>query len=183
MKRYCTCMHLRMLRELSQCKNVNSCFEITESGFRIAHEYWSRIKEKLKHYAFKTEASEIEFFKIIKPKFTSEIEYYSLVYHCLLFQPVDLLQAIEFLRREGKRLEKFEEENRSFIDWYHNDRCKLDRYYFLRKYYSCANELETKMYDAGTDAVTNGDCLVATLLALQRYENFVKDRLSGISEL
>jgi hypothetical protein len=171
-----------MQQELSQCKNVHSCFEKnTECCFGVANRYWNSVKERLKMHTFRNEENEIEFFKILKPKFTSEIEYYSLIYHCLLFQPPDLIQAIEFLGRESKRLEKFEEDNHTFIECYINDCCGLNRYYFLRKYYICRNEPEAKMHDAGTDAVTNGDPLAATLFALKRYESFVKERLVIIS--
>lgn len=179
MTRYCKNIYLRMQQQLSQCNNAHNCFEkYTECSFVTANKNWNLVKKKLKTYTFRSEELEIEFFKIFKPKFTSEIEYHSFVYHCILFQPADRLQAVEFLERERKRCEKFEAENSSFVQCYKNDRDELNRYYFLRKYYVYSSELETKMYDAGSDAVTNGDHLVAMILALKRYENFVNERLS-----
>jgi len=42
--------------------------------------------EKLMIYQFVSEEEEIESSKTIRPKFTSEIEYYDLVYHSILFR-------------------------------------------------------------------------------------------------
>jgi hypothetical protein len=38
------------------------------------------------------------------------------------------------------------------------------------------------MYDAGSNCITNGDCLVATFLALTRYRQYAKKRLAELSE-
>jgi hypothetical protein len=183
MRHYCKKLSLQMQAELNRCNNGNSCFEKNiECCFGVANRYWNLVRQKLKQKQFSNEEQEIEFFKILKPKFTSEIEYYSLVYHCLIFQPPDLLKAVEFLGKELKRRVKFEEENRSFIECFRSDGCNLNRFYFLRKYYTCTNELEISLYDADLDVVTNGDPLVATMMALERYKEFVKERLAGMDK-
>jgi hypothetical protein len=135
----------------------------------VANRYWNLVREKLKQNEFENEEVEIEFFKVLKPKFTSEIEYYSLVYHCLMFQSPDLPKAVEFLGKELKRWVKFEEENRSFIGCFKTEGCERHRFYFLRKYYTCTNESGMNLYEAGPDVVTNGDRLVALMMALERY--------------
>jgi hypothetical protein len=184
MRQYCKKLCRQMQAELTRCNDGDiCCFEKNiECCFGVANRYWSRVQEKLRQNGFKSEEAEIEFFKVIKPKFTSEIEYYSLVYHCLIFQPSDLLKAVQFLGKELKRWVKFEEENRSFIECFRSVGCELNRFYFLRKYYTCTNELEISLYDADLDVVTNGDPLVATMMALERYKEFVKERLAGMDK-
>lgn len=53
-------------------------------------------------------------------------------------------------------------------------------YYFLRKYFVSKHGLDANLYDAGTMAITNGDHLVATLLALKRYQPFAKKKLESL---
>lgn len=180
MEPYCATVCLQMQQKINQCKNANTLsFKEIECCFQAAFQGWNSVKQKLRNYYFQSEAKEIEFFRTIKPKFTSEIEYFGLLYHCVLFQPKDCSRAIDFLAREGKRLEKFEAENTSFIRCF-EEGTELLAYYFLRKHYVVANMLDQKLYDADTGAITNGDHLAASLLALRRYQFFVQDRLGRI---
>lgn len=151
-----------------------------ECCFMIADKYWRELSEKLRKYEFDVEAREIEFFKKWKPKFTSEIEYYNLVYHTLLFQPTEVDSAIHFWAREYKRLEKFKTDQKEFLECYQNDQCELISYYFLRKYYDPKNILDAKIYDADTSIITNGDPLVASLFALERYKEYAEEKLRGL---
>lgn len=180
MEALCATVRLQMQQQMKHCKNAHtlSCKEI-ECCFQVAYRGWNRVRQKLKNYSFNCEAKEIEFFRTIKPKFTSEIEYFGLLYHCVLFQPKDRSRAIEFLAREDKRLEKFESENISFIRCF-EEGTELVAYYFLRKHYAFTSILDQKVNDADTGAITNGDHLAATLLALRRYRFFVQDRLGRI---
>jgi hypothetical protein len=184
MERYCTTAWFRMQKDLSQCENVHAGFQkMVECCFGIAWKYWHEVANKLKRHSFANEEKEIGFFKTLKPKFTSEIEYYSLVYHCLLFQPTDQKQAIDFLVRESKRIERFQQEYASFIECYKTDGCLLDGHYFLRKYYVVdKNHLKTRMHDSEPGSVTNGDPLAATLLAFHRYEKFLSEKLNLLIE-
>ena len=61
-----------------QKKRIDIHQEI-ECCFHICNNYWGQVRERLIHYEFNTRHDEIEFFKIIKPLFTSQIEYYGLI--------------------------------------------------------------------------------------------------------
>src|SRR5690242_1081131 len=66
--------------DLSPASRITLCF-------KICMDYWTRLKDLMKNYSFENEEEEIWFFKVIKPRFTSLIEYYTLVYHAELFMP------------------------------------------------------------------------------------------------
>ena len=152
-----------------------------ECCFTIADKYWRELSEKLRKYEFTSEQKEIEFFKTWKPCFTSEIEYYNLVYHSLLFQPKEFDTAIHFWGREYKRLEKFTIDQKEFLECYYNKDCHMmTTYYFLRKYYEPRNILDAKIYDADASIMTNGDSLVASLLALERYKQYAEEQLRNL---
>jgi hypothetical protein len=59
-----------------------------------------------------------------------------------------------------------------------DDQSELTQYYFLRKYFLFENIRDAKIYDADSKAVTNGDHLAATLLALRRYTPYVEKKMT-----
>ena len=177
MEHYCLLRYRQMQKELQGCNQNSCCYKAIEASFRVANKYWNLVKERLHNYQFKMEQAEIEFFKVLKPKFTSEIEYYILLFQGLLFEPPDLISAVNFWGREYHRFEKFKAENASFIDCYKSGNSELVPYYFLRRYYISNNDAGVKLYDAGTRAITNGDHLAATYIALTRYQVYVENRL------
>jgi hypothetical protein len=181
MKQYCTRIYRQLQQELAQCEKKNLSFhKEIECCFLIANKYWNRVKEKLNTYEFATEEKEIEFFKLLKPKFTSGIEYYCFVYHATLFAPTDFDAAFIFWSREHKRLQKFQEDNKDFLLCFEGSEMEMTPYYFLRKYFLCENIPGLKMYDAGAIAITNGDPLAATLLALRRYIPYVEKKMATL---
>lgn len=177
MKSYCMTIYRQMQTELMQCNQTGSCMrKMIENSFIITNLHWNQVKQKLRAYRFKKEEQEIQFFKDIKPEFTSEIEYYCLLYNSILFEPFETLPAYNFWSRESLRLQKFEKDNREFLRCFHNAHCTKSPYYFLRRHCLLKSIQEMKYYDAqGT--FTNGDHLLATLLALKRYHQYVTLKL------
>lgn len=166
-----------MLIQLKHCGNSFYCnHEQVQNAFAICNLAWKEVKDKLSHHRFSDEDEEIEFFKKIKPRFTSMIEYYCLIYHSVLFEPDDAVMSIEFWKRECSRLEKFRAEHKGFIACYQNNRCLMDRHYFLRKYFTESSASTLKIYD-DRNTVTNGDLLVTVLMALTKYDNYSTARL------
>lgn len=101
MKPYTITAYQQMQEELVRCTTGEAfCIKEAEQCFQLANHYWNKVKEKLNTCRFETDESEIEFFKMVKPKFTSEIEYYSLLYYSLVFEPAGLDAAISFWGRE-----------------------------------------------------------------------------------
>lgn len=145
-------------KQLDELKEIECCFHIAER-------YWAMLLYDLLQYEFKNKAEEIRFFKKIKPLFTSESEYYSLRYHAELFREESATADQRFfLRREMRRLERFTRENLDFCQRYKNDCTEKDDEWFVR---TCREER----------AAASHDQLAATLLALERYHEFLKIEL------
>ena len=71
MRHYCIKLAVQMEAELTRCNSAASCFEKNvECCFGVANRYWSQVQEKLKQNEFENDEAEIEFFKVLKPKFT-----------------------------------------------------------------------------------------------------------------
>ena len=167
-----------MEEEIIRCRKAQLDFDReTEACFAIANQYWNRVRERLKIHHFKTDQNEIEFFKILKPKFTSQIEFYILLYHASLFQPPDAEAARNFWDKEYRRFENFVAENKSFVQCYQDSFCEMLPYYFLRRFYVPKSAFELKMYEADNRNVTNGDAIAANLLALKQFQLFAEKKL------
>ena len=180
MEQYCASLHRTLQSDIAACKTGNlPCARKVECCFRLAVTQWMELSKKLGHHYFASEENEIRFFKTLKPMITAEIEYYSLVYHSLLFQPDERDALIRFWRREYERLERFKTANQVFIRCYKEDEHERQPWFFLRKCYVPESTVDTRIYDADISTSTNGDCLVATLLALEKYKEYAKSKMNS----
>lgn len=166
--------------DFCRCKYPDSGAQV-ECCYQMADRYWRELKEYLEVYQFTSEQEEIEFFKTVKPQFTSEIEYYNLVYHSLLFRPEPLERHSwkTFWQREQNRLQKFMEETPDFYAYHASGRTDQDADYYLRKnngdYFAGFRSFET-----GSKFTTRYDPLVSTLLALERYSLYVQEEMKDL---
>ena len=129
-----------------------------EENFITIHEYWISIQEILIAYEFTGNAQEIHFFKWIKPLFTAEKEYYSLLHHAELFAGADST----FWLRQPARLEKLVAENENVINAYVDGNTRYDEWWYCRA--------EFKDQTAHDDTIGN-------YLGMLRYLKYVETRL------
>jgi len=164
MKQRCEQLYRSLLRDIDDCRQKYSCLQKQiEHSFAICNQYLAIVRQEAESYIFKTPADEIYFFRQIKPLFTAEVEYYSFYYHAQLFKAEvsDPVKVEQFWIREATRLEKFIAENRDFYEYYKQSRTDKDAECFTR--------------NKNTD--TNYDPLVSTLLALERYHEYVQTEM------
>ena len=170
-----------MLHDLQLCKEKKlPCAQEIECCFQTCVKYWLQLKEKLTNHRFSSGEEEITFFKNIKPQFTSEIEYYNLLYHAVLFMPEPGTEDYKmFWQREAQRLPRFIEDNGAFMDYY-NNRTDKDNFFFS------AQAEEAAVTSIGTTAATANHAgrsysdLVATTMALQKYNLYVLAKLKEV---
>lgn len=159
-------LYEQLQTDLSLCqkKQLDSLEEI-ECCFHIAERYWAILRNELMNHCFASLQDEITFFKVIKPRFTSETEFYSLCYHAELFRiETDPAEHPAFLKRELQRLTKFERDHAEFLNSYGNGNRGIDKIWFVRN-------------NPGDPTASSHDPLVSTLLALKRYTEFISDEL------
>jgi hypothetical protein len=164
MKQRCEQLYRSLLKDIDDCSQKYSCLQDQiEHSFVICNRYLAIIRQEAESYVFKTSADEIYFFRQIKPLFTAEVEYYGFYYHAQLFKAgiSDPVKIEQFWIREATRLEKFIAENRDFYEYYKQSRTDKDAECFIRH----------------TNKDTNYDPLVSTLLALERYHEYVQTEM------
>jgi len=159
-------------KELGRLEEVECCFHMAER-------FWALLRADLSGHVFDRIDDEIKFFKYTKPKFTSEVEYYSLLYHAELFRK-DVHDAVDlrhFWTREKRRLKKFIAENEVFYQYYKEGKCEFDELYFVRSNSDLSNFPKAKVYDLEEKAATSHDSLVTMILALERYTMFIEEEM------
>ncbi len=128
--------------------------------------------------------NEITFFKELKPKFIAKFIYYSKVVTLLSSIPAS---GSKFKKRlldlEFDHLQYFAIENNEFISYYRRKATYLDRKYFLRYQYDLDVKLAMDMHSYDERFSTSHDHLIATLLANDEFELFLKIQLLQLKEI
>src|SRR5690349_5651569 len=142
MKIYSNLLLYLMQLDLNYIRNNDSPrVKQLEECYEVVMRYWSMVRARVANYRFDSVEEEIEFFKMIKPQFTSQIEYYGFLYHLEIFRPVNELEQKAFYQKECSRLEKFIKENSEFYNYYKSNSTEKDATYFLRCAYEFGNTM------------------------------------------
>lgn len=176
-------MYTLLKMELDECLQPGMFKNVVENCFVIAGNYWSELRATVAEYRFRSQDEEILFFKKVKPLFTAELEFFSLVYHSLLFCPCDVDGEMRFWQREYRRLGEFNEKYSEFIDYYRSGRTDMDQFYYLRFHEMNAMDADFESYDSEPCSRTSHDRLIAKLWALERYSSYVEKKLIEVSKL
>jgi hypothetical protein len=145
--------------------------------YETAQRYWISLQIKMVAQGFGSAEEEIRFFKEVKPLFTSEIEYYNLVYRLEFFKPVGRSELAAHIQKEQSRLQSFIDSNRQFYQYYKSGQTHLDKNYFLR---SAKVDQTLFSHKSSLDpaAYTSHDQLVSNLLTLEKYDCYLRSNYS-----
>jgi hypothetical protein len=177
MKEYCQLLLYLMKVDLRKIQNEHAGpIPYILHYYEITDRYWTILSERLALFQFRCNKEEIHFFKEIKPLFTSEIEFVSLVYQLEAFTPISDLEFCSFIKKERSRLSRFRERNQAFYQYYKEERTELDDIFFLRSNNLLNYFVYTRPYDLPISCCTSHDYLVSTILALEKYETYLNKR-------
>jgi len=155
-----------MLKEMEACTHQADFRVAIECCFNIGLKYWTDIQIRTDAFEFESAREEIDFYKSVKPLFKSQLDYYNLVYQSQLLKPASRVELKEFWLKEKQRLDKFTRSHRAFYEYYKTDATHLDEAYFLSQTYT----------DSQGNPIEH-DNLLAQLLALERYMDFIQNEI------
>jgi len=159
--------------------------EVAESCYRITFSYWEEMKKKCHEMKFADQQEEIEFFRCIKPKFTSQIEYYIFLYEALLAEPKNTTGSstqdiIGFWEGEPKRYQRFYDKNSEFIQYYESGKRHLDKQYFIQTNKIPGLTSTVRVYDMDSCLYSLYGQLLTTWLANKMYHEYVERKLESL---
>jgi hypothetical protein len=170
-----------MLCEIQECQNLDvSEFEITERCYWIAWEYYLKLKEVVQNAPFKNESEEIEFFKAVKPQFTSYMEFFINLLEILPLVEDYTNNAVKLWKEEMLRYGRFYRKNQEFIEYLDNGSTEMDRTYFLRSENKMQNDSVTLVFDADIQFRTSHDGLVRSIMAFKMYMEYIRKKLDQL---
>ena len=145
----------------------------TESCFKCCLRNWEACKTMVRETGFDNDDAEIRFFRLFKPRFTGQLEYYSLVYQYQLFHPHAPGDLAAFRRRERDKIDRFHIAHAAFIAYCNGGYAYDDHRYFLRRNFDPGELTYVRPFDRDPEFRTAGDWTLTLLTGNDLYEHFL----------
>lgn len=134
-------------------------------------------KSFIKEYS-KSQEQEIDFFKKIKPQFTSKLIYFNTIYKLETKLPQGGDKIVkQYLNKELKKLKQYFYNNLDFYNYHRTGSCYLDFKYFVRGTIDIKQRLDNFYFEVDTVFSTSHDFKVAEILAHDLVQVYLKNRL------
>ena len=168
----------KKLRNLEH-SNLNVLKKSLEASL-VLGDAFQRLRDFITSYTFKTEAEEIEFFKVVKPRLYHRLIYYRKVYNIEMNRPVGVESQHVYLRDEIKAINRYNNKHSDFVRYYRSGMTHLDSLYYLRNRTDTALYLESFHYERDPKFSTNADFKVAKLQANELLSAYLKGELEAL---
>lgn len=159
--------------------NLNVLKKSMEASL-VLGDAFQRLRDFITNYTFKSEAEEIEFFKVIKPRLYHRLIYYRKVYNIEMNRPVGVESQKAYLIDEIKAINRYNTKRSDFVRYYRSGLTHLDSLYYLRECIDTALYLESFHYERDPKFSTNADFKVAKLLANELLSAYLKGELEAL---
>lgn len=127
---------------------------------------------------FKSKSEEIQFFKEIKPQFTSKLIYFNRVYKIEMKKPNWGNKILKkYYNNELLKLKAFFDNELEFYQYFRSGSTYLDYKYFLRGEFDIKLALDSYYFESDMSFATSHDFKVATILANDLIELYLENQL------
>ena len=138
----------------------------------------SEIKKIVLKSGFKVDTEEIQFFKELKPQFTSKLIYYNVVYKIEMKRPNGGNRILKkYYNNELLKLKAFFDNELEFYQYYRSGSTYLDYKYFQRGKFDIKLALDNYYFVTDTTFSTSHDFKVAQILANDLIQLYLENQL------
>jgi hypothetical protein len=153
---------------------INKC----EKAVEIILKSISSLKKIITKTNFKTDVEEIQFFKEIKPQFTSKLIYYNMIYKIEMKRPNGGNRILKkYFNNELLKLKAFFDNELEFYQYYRTGNTYLDYKYFQRGKFDIKLALDNYYFETDTTFSTSHDFKVAQILANDLIQLYLENQL------
>ncbi|MEO8852799.1 MAG: RteC domain-containing protein [Ginsengibacter sp.] len=143
----------------------------------------SRLKNFIAGYEFINVNDEINFFKNIKPKFSSKLIFYQKAYEIQLYLPIGPLPDIKnYYFKELQKIDKYLNDNKELFSYYRSNSTLFDEIYFIRKKPDSWLLLSLDDYETDLDFTTFYDHKISKIVAFDFLSEFIKDSINKLDQ-
>ena len=131
---------------------------------------------------FKNQEQEIDFFKNIKPKFTSKFIFYNMIYKIETKKPYGGERVVKkYLNNELQKIKIYFDNNLDFYKYYRTGNNYLDFKYFVRGKFDIKLTIDSFFFEVDHNFATSHDFKVAKILAHDLVQVYLENKLLEIS--
>jgi hypothetical protein len=150
----------------------------SESAINIIITSIEKLKIIFEKEKNKSQVVEIDFFKNIKPKFTSKLIYYNAIYKIETKKPHGGERILKkYLNNELDKLKRYFDNNLDFYKYYRTGSNYLDYKYFTRGKFDVKLALDSFYFEADRTFSTSHDFKVAKIMAHDLIQVYLEDKL------
>lgn len=150
----------------------------SESAINVIVNSIEKLKLIFEKEKSKSQEIEIDFFKSIKPKFTSKLIYYNAIYKIETKKPHGGERIIKkYLNNELEKLKRYFDNNLDFYKYYRTGSNYLDHKYFTRGKFDIKLTLDSFYFEADRTFSTSHDFKVAKIMAHDLIQVYLEDKL------
>lgn len=161
-------INLEIDNQSIRCENAISIILKTINNLKA-------IVEKIK---FSTDTEEINFFKEIKPQFTSKLIYYNVLFKIEMKKPNGGNRILKkYYNNELSKLKSFFDNELEFYKYYRSGSTYLDYKYFQRGKFDIKMSLDSYYFETDTNFSTSHDFKVAKILANDLIQLYLENQL------
>lgn len=159
----------------------NNILSITDLSRSKCEESLIQLKDLILNTTFKNKAEEIYFFKKVKPKFTSKLIYFFLLYDLERRRIFNTINShVAYLEKALHNLDLHCQDNVEFYTYYRTDSSVLDDKYFARSEFNIHLAHSSGFFNYDRNFSTNRDTHVAQILANDLLSIYILNELEKL---
>jgi hypothetical protein len=152
-----------------------------EWGFGLTTKAWLSIQEKVEGYEFADRQEEIGFYKTLKPKFVALMDFFTLLYRSVLFQPEDSPGKKEYWERELITCQNFLSKHSAFCRYYEQGSTAMDTIYFLQQ--NNQQALIFGVNESKGHIISSYSHLLARIISIKKYQRYIFEKIGLLPEI
>jgi hypothetical protein len=173
---HCGRMYNKMVQQLSGYETMAPDEKKwIEWGFGIATKSWFRIQQEVDGYLFADQEEEIGFYKTLKPKFIGLMDFFTLLYRSVLFQPEGAPGKKEYWKREQTTCKNFLSKHSAFCQYYEQGKTSMDHIYFVQ--HNNQQPIIFGINESKGHEITSYSHLLARVISVKKYQGYIQEKI------